>query len=67
MAIGVLIVLVYSVLGGMIAGVYTDVVQGALMIVAAVAVFVHALRSAGGWQATVESIVASPDFGPGFL
>ncbi|MCK4261310.1 MAG: hypothetical protein KAX49_20230 [Halanaerobiales bacterium] len=34
--IGMAIVLVYSVMGGMIAGVYTDVFQGSIMAIAAV-------------------------------
>ena len=65
--IGLTVLLLYSTVGGMIAGVYTDVVQGGLMLVAAVAVFVHAIRVSGGWARLTGSIAASPDFGPSFL
>ena len=56
-AIGVLVLVAYSVLGGMIAGVYTDVLQGAIMLVAAVAVHVQAVRTAGGWGELTRSII----------
>lgn len=49
MAVGVLIVVSYSVAGGMIAGVYTDLFQGLLMMGAAVAVFAYALEAGEGW------------------
>jgi SSS family transporter len=66
-AIGLAVLLFYSVAGGMVAGVYTDVFQGALMVLAAVAVFGYALAAAGGWGAVVHSISASPRFGRQFL
>jgi len=66
-AIGLVVLVAYSVAGGMIAGVYTDLVQGGLMIVAAVAVFVQALRVTGGWSAMTQSIANSEAFGPQFL
>ena len=43
-----MVVVFYAIAGGMMAGVYTDLFQGALMVVAAIAVFVYALRAAGG-------------------
>ena len=67
MAAGLVIVLFYSVAGGMLAGVYTDVFQGALMIGAAVAVFYYALDSGGGLSAIARQITASKAFGPDFL
>lgn len=67
LAVALLVLLVYSVVGGMVAGVYTDVVQGALMLVSAVAVFAYALHTAGGFGELTRSISASPDFGPSFL
>lgn len=67
MAGGLAVVLFYSVAGGMVAGVYTDLFQGALMILTAVAVFASALRAPGGATEIVASIVASERFGPAFL
>ena len=45
-AAGLVVVLFYSTAGGMLAGVYTDLFQGALMVAAASAVFVTALSAA---------------------
>ncbi len=67
MAAGLAIVLFYSIAGGMVAGVYTDVVQGLLMMAAALAVFFYALKAGGGLEKIGRSIVDSADFGPGFL
>lgn len=66
-AIGALVVLAYSAAGGMVAGVYTDVLQGLLMIAAAAAVFAAALAATGGWSAMTRSIADSERFGPAFL
>ncbi len=67
MAAGLVIVLFYSVAGGMVAGVYTDVFQGTLMVGAAVAVFYYALDSGGGLGAIAGRIADSDAFGPAFL
>jgi Na+/proline symporter len=67
MAAGLLVIVVYCVAGGMVAGVYTDLFQGAVMLVAALAVFAQALAVGGGLEAMTRAIVASPAFGPGFL
>jgi Na+/proline symporter len=67
MAVGVAVVAAYSVAGGMVAGVYTDLVQGVLMMVAAVGVFAAALRAGGGMRRIVETVTASDRFGPDFL
>ncbi len=67
MAAGLVIVLFYSVAGGMVAGVYTDVFQGTLMVGAAVAVFYYALDSGGGLAAIAHQIADSEAFGPDFL
>ena len=67
MGIGFTVLVAYSMLGGMIAGVYTDVIQGGLMLLAACAVFVQALRVTGGWSEMTRSIAESPAFGPEFL
>lgn len=67
MGLGAIVLVVYAVAGGMVAGVYTDLLQGLLMIGAAVAVFFYALRAGGGLGGISRSIIESPDFGPGFL
>lgn len=67
MAVGLAVILAYSVAGGMVAGVYTDVAQGVLMMAAGVLVFVYALAAAGGPVAIARSISASESFGPAFL
>jgi Na+/proline symporter len=67
MAAGMLVVLAYSTAGGMIAGAYTDLLQGALMIVTAIFVFGFALQAGGGPGAMLSSIASSPQFGRAFL
>ena len=67
MAIGTVVVTSYCVAGGMVAGVYTDVFQGAVMVGAATAVFVQCLRVGGGLGEMTRAIAASPRFGAGFL
>lgn len=64
---GTLVVLAYSVAGGMLAGVYTDVVQGALMVGAAVVVCWRALAVGGGLEATARTIATSESFGASWL
>jgi Na+/proline symporter len=66
-ALGVLILLAYGLLGGMVAGVYTDLVQGGLMLFAALAVFDRALRVNGGWRELTGSIASAEAFGEPFL
>jgi Na+/proline symporter len=61
--IGLAVVLTYSVAGGMVAGVYTDVLQGILMAGTAIALGVVGLRAAGGWSEAVRAVVASDRFG----
>ena len=46
--IGLGVLAFYSVAGGIVAGVYTDLFQGLLMIGASLAVFYYALNAAGG-------------------
>lgn len=67
MAAGAAVVLFYSVAGGMVAGVYTDVLQGVLMVVAAGGVFAYAMAAGGGPGGIARSIAASDAFGPDFL
>lgn len=54
--IGMLVTLAYSVAGGILAGVYTDVFQGALMAIASALVFVFALDAGGGLGAMSRAI-----------
>lgn len=67
MGIGLVVVLFYSIAGGMIAGVYTDLFQGAIMVGAAVAVFYYALASGGGLEEITTTIAHSEAFGERFL
>ncbi|MEM8998340.1 MAG: hypothetical protein AAGF23_26385, partial [Acidobacteriota bacterium] len=67
MAAGLVVVLVYATAGGMVAGVYTDLFQGVLMVAAAAGVFYYALDSGGGLESMGRSIAASESFGPGLL
>ncbi len=46
--IGMAVTLAYSVSGGILAGVYTDLFQGAVMALASVLVFVYTLKVGGG-------------------
>ncbi|NIM01258.1 MAG: hypothetical protein GTO30_10405 [Acidobacteria bacterium] len=61
LAIGLAVVLGYSMTGGMVAGLYTDVLQGALMAIAAVTVFVRALQVGGGWETITASLSTTGD------
>jgi Na+/proline symporter len=54
--IGMGITLAYSVAGGILAGVYTDVFQGSLMTVASALVFFFALDAGGGLGAISRAI-----------
>ena len=67
MTIGLAVVLVYAIAGGMVAGVYTDLFQGTIMVGAAVAVFYYAMKSGGGLATISHRIVSSESFGPSFL
>ncbi|BAH39170.1 MAG TPA: hypothetical protein DGD08_09735 [Gemmatimonas aurantiaca] len=56
--IGTLVVLAYSVSGGILAGIYNDVFQGALMAGASTLVFWLALDSAGGLSQISRTLLA---------
>ena len=62
--IGTLITLGYSVSGGIMAGVYTDVFQGSLMALASVLVFVYVLEAGSGLSGISRTILGAD---PGFL
>ncbi len=57
--IGTAIVLAYSVSGGILAGIWNDVFQGALMAVASVLVFWFALEAGGGMAEISRTLLAS--------
>ena len=61
--IGTAVILAYSVAGGILAGIYTDVFQGSVMALASAVVFAFALRSGGGMSNLSHTIMAAdPDF-----
>ena len=57
--LGMGIVLAYSVAGGILAGIYNDLLQGALMAVASVLVFVYTLQSGGGLSGLSRTVLAA--------
>lgn len=59
---GMAVVLCYSMAGGMMAGVYTDLLQGGVMLLAALAVFVLALQTGGGAANIVHTLAGSELF-----
>ena len=67
MALGALVIVTYCTAGGMVASVYTDLLQGSIMAVAGVLVFIQALNVTGGWTAMTHSIATSPVFGAAML
>ena len=67
MGLGVLVVVFHATAGGMVAGVYTDLFQGTLMVGAAIAVFFYALQAGGGIESIARTIAESERFGPGHL
>lgn len=57
--IGMAIVLAYSASGGILAGIYTDMLQGALMAVASGLVFIFVLQTGGGMSGLSRSVLAA--------
>ncbi|MDB4880789.1 MAG: putative sodium/proline symporter [Gemmatimonadetes bacterium] len=57
--IGTAVILAYSVAGGILAGIYTDVFQGSVMALASLIVFVFALKSGGGMSSISHTIMAA--------
>ena len=57
--IGTAVVLAYSVAGGILAGIYTDVFQGSVMALASSIVFVFAMKSGGGISHVARTVMAS--------
>ena len=57
--IGTAVILAYSVAGGILAGIYTDVFQGSVMALASAIVFAFALKSGGGMPRLSHTIMAA--------
>jgi Na+/proline symporter len=57
--IGALVTLAYTVMGGILAGVYADVFQGLVMAIASVAACWFAMRSGGGLSEISRTILSS--------
>ena len=57
--IGTAVILAYSVAGGIMAGIYTDVFQGSVMAIASAVVFAFALKSGGGMERISHTIMAA--------
>ena len=57
--IGTAVILAYSVAGGIMAGIYTDVFQGSVMAIASAVVFAFALKSGGGMEHISRTIMAA--------
>ena len=63
LSIGLGVLAFYSIAGGIVASVYTDLFQGILMLGAAVAVLLQCLKVGGGMSAMSETLWAmDPDF-----
>jgi Na+/proline symporter len=61
--LGMAVTLGYSMAGGILAGIYTDVFQGALMAIASALVFAAAMDAGGGLSEISRTILAGdPDF-----
>ncbi|MDE0102219.1 MAG: hypothetical protein OXN89_07555 [Bryobacterales bacterium] len=66
LAIGLGVLAFYSIAGGIVAGVYTDLFQGVLMLGAAIAVLAQCLKVGGGLESMTQTLWAmDPEyFGP---
>lgn len=54
--IGALIVAAYTMAGGMLAAVWTDLIQGVIMIGLSIVIFFVALASGGGWSSVMATL-----------
>lgn len=63
LVIGAGIVAAYTVAGGMLAAIWTDLIQGLIMIAMSIVVFFVAMNLGGGWNATIDTLwQADSDF-----
>lgn len=65
MLLGLGVLIFYSAAGGMLAGVYTDVVQGAIMLWVATLIFYFALAGSGGLEGITDGFVRAGSGGLG--
>lgn len=56
--IGSAVVALYTVAGGMLAGAWTDFLQGLLMVVMSIGTFFVATNTVGGWSTMLETIAS---------
>lgn len=56
--IGAVVVATYTMAEGMLAAVWTDLIQGILMVVMSLVVFVVAISTSGGWGNTLGALAA---------
>ena len=61
MAVSSSILIFYSVTGGIIASVYTDLIQGSIMVVAAVFIFITVLNTFEGGMTEINQIIQADD------
>ncbi|MCY6372146.1 sodium:solute symporter family transporter [Clostridium ganghwense] len=65
--VGMIIVIIYSVAGGMLAGVYTDVFQGSMMAVASILIVIFALKDGGGTVNMSQALAGADSLAKGGL
>jgi len=56
--IGAIIVAIYTIFGGMLAAIWTDMIQGMMMILMSIVIFVIAMGNVGGWSSALDSLYA---------
>lgn len=67
LTIGVAVIGIYTIGGGMIAGIYTDLIQGAIMVAGSILVFFIAIRELDGFtQVSQDIALAEPEFAGAF-
>jgi SSS family solute:Na+ symporter len=59
-AVAAAIAIVYTMCGGLLADVFTDLIQGAALVIGLVVVFVAVIASAGGTQDALELLAKTP-------
>lgn len=64
--IGMLIVVIYSAAGGMLAGVYTDVFQGSMMALASIFIVIFTVIKGGGME-NMTTMIAGVENGAKFI
>ena len=67
MFVGLAVIVVYSVTGGMVAGVYTDLFQGIWMLGVALLLGTSAVRAPGGLTRIGETLAEAAAFGESFV